>query len=89
MERRFDPRDNPAEMVGEDDLNSQERTVAKKAGAVLDADDAEYRRWCHAQLDKALAWDERRRLHKALDFVLDELHRRHCAGDREFSRRRV
>jgi len=49
------------------------------------ADDAEYRARCHRSLDVILAWDRRRKLHAALDHVLEELQRRRsCAGDRAF-----
>jgi hypothetical protein len=99
MERRFDPRENPAHSQGEDDLNSQERASAKCMGAVLDADkdfgalrrlvdsvkiadDADV-----AELRELIAAHDRKRLHLALDRVLDRFMPRRCAGDRDFLRR--
>jgi hypothetical protein len=87
---KFDPRENPAEMVAGEDADLEELRSSTDAflhssiEAKPRADDAEYRARCHRALDHILSWDRRRRAHAALDRVLAELDRRTCSGDRAF-----
>lgn len=81
----------------EDDYNTEETRVARKAGAVADDDPDLFK--LHAIMDSAKGFDKdadvtelrtlvrdanAKRLHEALDRVLDRVRQRRCAGDRKF-----
>lgn len=81
----------------DDDLNEQETRAARKAGAVVDDDPDLFT--LHAIMDSAKGFDKdadvselrtlvrdanAKRLHAALDKVLDRVRQRRCTGDRKF-----
>jgi len=82
---KFDERDNPADRceardakAGADgDFNALHRLVT---GTKLQGADI-------AELRTLINDHNRKRLHAALDRVLDRLRQKRCAGDREFLRR--
>jgi len=83
----------------EDDLNSEETRAARKAGAVMDGDTdfnalhklvngAKLAEDADVQALRKLVNDyNAKRLHAALDRVLDRLRQRRCAGDRAWLKR--
>lgn len=77
-EQRYDPRENPADQCEAEDettLNEQERAQARRQGAIEDDDTRELGRVIHDA-------DFRRRMHTALDRVLDARKKKGCVGDR-------